>query len=379
MQKLLPIACLSVVLFTACRKGDKIVPPVVTPVDSADNQSPVSGFYLLNEGNMGSNKASLDYYDYRTGIYKKNIYASVNPNAVKELGDVGNDIQVYGNKLYAVINVSNKVEVMDAITARRIGQIDILNCRYITFANGKAYVSSYAGPVKLDPHAPIGYVAEIDTATLQITNKVTVGYQPEEMAVVNGKLYVANSGGYRVPNYDSTVSVIDLATFKEIKKINVAINSEHVKADSAGDVYVTSRGDYYKIPSTLSVIDTKTDMIKKKFDLSASNLCISGDTAYVYGTIFSYLTSKWNISYSMINVKTEAVLPGNFITDGTEKLIKMPYGVAVNPVNRDIFVTDAKNYVSFGTLYCFDKTGKKKWSVTTGDIPGHFAFITANK
>jgi DNA-binding beta-propeller fold protein YncE len=55
----------------------------------------------------------------------------------------------------------------------------------------------------------------------------------------------------------------------------------------------------------------------------------------------------------------------------------MPYGVAVNPVNKDIFVTDAKDYVSSGTLYCFDKTGKKKWSVVTGDIPGHFAFVKA--
>ena len=41
----------------------------------------------------------------------------------------------------------------------------------------------------------------------------------------------------------------------------------------------------------------------------------------------------------------------------------------------DIFVTDAKNYVSSGTLYCFDKHGKKKWSVRTGDIPAHITFL----
>ena len=37
------------------------------------------GFYLLNEGNMGSNKSTLDYYDFTTGIYTRNIYAEVNP------------------------------------------------------------------------------------------------------------------------------------------------------------------------------------------------------------------------------------------------------------------------------------------------------------
>ena len=51
------------------------------------------------------------------------------------------------------------------------------------------------------------------------------------------------------------------------------------------------------------------------------------------------------------------------------------YGLAVNPETKEIFVTDAKNYVSPGTLYCFSPDGKKKWSVTTGDIPAHFAFL----
>ncbi|WP_341836241.1 DUF5074 domain-containing protein [Chitinophaga pollutisoli] len=358
----------------ACRKGDHIVPPVVTPVDSAKVDGYL-GFYLLNEGNMGSNKSTLDYYDYTTGHYIKNIYATINPNVVKELGDVGNDIRIYGGKLYAVINVSNKVEVMDALTAKRIGQIDIPNCRYLAFANGKAYVSSYAGPVLIDPNAPIGFVAEVDTATLRVGRKVIVGYQPEEMAVVGNKLYVANSGGYRVPNYDRTVSVIDLETFTETKKIDVAINLHHVKADRDGDVYVSSRGDYYTVKPSLHIIDTKTDQVKKSLQLASSNLWMHGDTAFIYGSAFSYNTHEWTISYSMLHLKTETVLPGSFITDGTDKQIKMPYGVAVHPVTGDIYVTDARDYVSPGTLYCLDKQGRKKWSVTTGDIPAHFAFL----
>lgn len=381
MKQAKHILLLAVVVGAAisCRKENTIVQPVITPVTTPEPNAPYVGMYLLNEGNMGSNKASLDYFDYTTGIYTKNIYAERNPTVVKELGDVGNDIQIYGSKLYAVINVSNKVEVMNVADTKRLGKIDILNCRYITFANGKAYVSSYAGPVKIDGAAPIGFVAEVDTATLQVTRKVIVGYQPEEMAVVNNKLYVANSGGYRVPNYDRTVSVIDLLTFTETKKIDVAINLDRLKADSEGDLYVTSRGDYRSIPSKLFVIDTKTDAVKKTFDIGASNLCIAGDTAFVYGSQFSYNTGKWTVSYNMINVKTETLLNTNFITDGTEKSIRMPYGIIVNPATRDFFVTDAKDYVSFGTLYCFDKTGKKKWSAVTGDIPGHMVFVKANK
>ena len=59
---------------------------------------------------------------------------------------------------------------------------------------------------------------------------------------------------------------------------------------------------------------------------------------------------------------------------GTDKNIKVPYGIAVNPNTGDFFVTDAKDYVSPGTLHCFNKEGIKKWSVTTGDIPAHIVF-----
>ena len=106
-----------VLCFVACRKGDDAaVPPTVTPVGPGQS-GPIKGFFLLNEGNMGSNKASLDYYDYPSGSYLKNIYPTRNPGVVKELGDVGNDVEIYGGKLYAIINVSNLVEVMDLATA----------------------------------------------------------------------------------------------------------------------------------------------------------------------------------------------------------------------------------------------------------------------
>ncbi|RAJ02388.1 hypothetical protein LX64_03400 [Chitinophaga skermanii] len=371
----LAAAALGLVYFSSCRTEDTILPPTVTPVDTPSVPTSIIGFYLLNEGNMGSNKASLDYYDYTSGLYKQNIYAEANPTAVKELGDVGNDIRVYGSKVYAVINVSNRLEIMDVATAKRVKTVEILNCRYVTFANGKAYISSYAGPVELDPNAPIGKVIELDTATLNITREVIVGYQPEEMAIVGNNLYVANSGGYRFPNYDSTVSVVDLASFKEIKKINVAINLHRLKADNRGNLYVSSRGDYYTKPSRLFKIDTKTNTVVKQIDFSVSNLAIAGDTAYLYGTEFNYNTGKTTIAFNMLDLKTDQLLNKNFITDGTDKGVKMPYGIAINPITKEIFLTDAKDYVSPGTLYCFGADGVKKWSVTTGDIPAHFAFV----
>lgn len=363
---------LSTILFS-CRKEAQPAPEQIA-VLKPDPTSVIKGLYLVNEGNMNMNKASLDYLDFRAGIYRRNVYNEANPEVVKGLGDVANDVGIYGSKLYVVVNISNKVEVMDVKTGKKIKQIDITNCRYITFHNGKAYVSAYLGTVG-DPNAPQGIVAQIDTVSLQEEKRVEVGRQPEEMAIVGEKLYVANSGGYSPQNYERTVAVLDLATFKVINKIDVAINLNRLKADRYGDLYVTSRGDYFNTPAKLFVIDTKTDMVKKSFDIGVSNLAIDDDYAYFYSTEFSYLTNKNTITYGILDIKNEVLTDRKFITDDTQKDILIPYGIAVNRYTKDVFVTDAKDYVSPGTLYCFGADGRKKYSVTTGDIPAHFAFV----
>ena len=158
---------------------------------------------------------------------------------------MGNDLAIYGSRLYAVVNCSNKVEVMDAATCVRIGQIEIPNCRYIKFHEGYAYVTSYAGPVVIDPeYEQLGYVAKVDTLTLREEARCTVGFQPDGLEIVDGKIYVANSGGYRVPNYERRVSVIDLATFKVEEEIDIDINLQYVCCDSHGGLWISSRFDF---------------------------------------------------------------------------------------------------------------------------------------
>lgn len=373
--------CLQLLLVaTSCREDELVVPTEydIIPETPAPGTN-VRGFYLVNEGNMGSNKCSLDYFDYFTGLYARNFYAERNPTVVKELGDVGNDIGIYGSRLYVVVNCSHKVEVMDARTGVRIGQVDIPNCRYVRFYRGKAYVSSYVGPVLIDPDAPKGAVYEVDTASLAVTRKVNVGYQPEEMEIVDDYMYVANSGGYRVPNYDNTVSVIQMIDFKQVQQIPVGINLHRLKQDCYKKLWVSSRGDYQSRPSRLFVMEKKPGynqmVVADTIPVACSNMAIRGDSLYYYATEWNNYTASNTISYGIIDVRTRRVVSTNFITDGTDRDITIPYGIAIHPETGDIFVTDAKNYVSSGTLYCFDRQGRRKWSVRTGDIPAHIAFL----
>jgi len=268
---------------------------------------------------------------------------------------------------------------MDKNSVKKIGQIDIPNCRYIKFYGGYAYVTSYAGPVELSPeYTQRGYVAKIDTATLQVVDKCLVGFQPDELDIVNGKIYVANSGGYMVPNYENTVSVIDIDTFTEDSRIEIAINLQCCKADSRGMLWLSSRGDYYDNQSKLYVYDTRHQRLAKTLDLRVSNMWLDGDSLYVIGAQFSYVTMNYETTYAIINTLTMEQVSSKFITDGTDANIVMPYGIAVNPITKDIYVTDASSYVDAGRLYCFSSDGIKKWDVRTGDIPAHFVFLGDN-
>ncbi|MEG3048526.1 MAG: YncE family protein, partial [Mucinivorans sp.] len=97
---------------------------------------------------------------------------------------------------------------------------------------------------------------------------------------------------------------------------------------------------------------------------------------YVYSAQWNYITNQNTISYAIVNTQTKTIVERNFIKDGTDESIKIPYGMAVNPKTKEIMITDAKDYVTPGTLYCFGSDGKRKWSVTTGDIPAHIVFTT---
>lgn len=365
----------------SCRTDEPIPTPEPGQVQDPalprpdQNGYTLHGFYMLNEGNMGTNKSTLDYMDFGSGLYTRNIYAAVNPDQPMELGDVGNDLAIYGSRLWAVINCSNKIEVMRASDARRIGQIDIPNCRSIVFHQGYAYVTSYAGPVEINPdYRQRGFVAKIDTATLREVARCNVGFQPDGLAVCGGKLYVANSGGYMVPNYENTLSVVDLASFTETDRVKIAVNLNHVLADNNGCVWVSSRGDYYNVRSKLYRYSPAAGVVTDSIDVPVSAMTMSGDSIYVVASAWSNISMSDAVSTAIVNIRTRTVVSDGFMGADIAAAMKKPYAVAINPVTRDIYVTDAGNYVTPGWLYCLRPDGSLRWRQRTGDIPAHFAF-----
>ncbi|MCM1152271.1 MAG: PQQ-binding-like beta-propeller repeat protein [Muribaculum sp.] len=341
-------------------------------VENAGSGGGLKGFYVLNEGNMGTNKCTLDFFDYSSKTYYRNIYAENNPDQVMELGDSGNDMAVWKDRLYIVVNGSHKVEVLDAYTAKRIGQVDVASPRSLAFDGDNVYVTSYVGGTGSN-----GSVVRFDAKSLKVTGSVGVGNQPEDMVVTDGKLYVVNS--YQFDGvWDNTISVVDLGSFTVTGRINGAVNMHHLRLDTYDNMWATSRGNYADVASSLTGLrKVNGEYAKvKTYDENCSNLAVAGADLYFYGVTYD---AAWKATYSYTHAVADAEaglkMEGSFITDGTQGDIQTPYALAVQPNTGEILITDARNYVSSGELRCYSKDGKLRWKVRTGDIPGHIAFL----
>lgn len=368
-------------MLQSCRQDIVIWPSEEEWVGEVLSNDSIRGFYLLNEGGYSNNNSSLDFYDYTTATYTHNIYSALNPSSVMGLGDVGNSLRIYGSRLWAVLNGSNKIEVMQAQTARRIGQVDIANPRHICFHEGYAYISSFAGPL-LDDYTQLGMVVKVDTLTLEKVDTCLVGFQPEGLDIVGDKIYVANSGGYMYPNYDNTLSVISIPDFQEECRIAVAPNLQRVLADRHGNLWVSSLGNYYDQPSALfrisnlgevpSVVNVLTPQGNT---LAVGNMTLSGDSLYVLSNDFSYTLGYTSRNFAIVSTIDASVVSANFITDGTDSSIQAPYSIAVHPTTGDILIGDARDYYNPGTLFCFSPQGILRWKAHAGVNPAHIVFV----
>ncbi len=335
-----------------CKKDEASPPPVPPKV--------TTGVFVLNQGLYGANNTNLTYYDFNSAAPTTDFFKQVNGFG---LGDTGSDFVSYGGKMYIVINNSGYVAVANSVTAKFVDTISFKNAgvnrgpENIVAGEGKVFVSSTDGTV-----------AVIDTATLTITKFIKVGSNPAQMVIAGDKIYVSNTGGFS-PSYDSTVSVIPLNSLIETGKITVGINPGSIATDNTGNIYVACTGNYGTVAPSLVKVDISTNKIVKSVDSAVGTVRYYNSALITTG---GYLGAA---KVGILNPADLSAVRSAFITDGTA--VQNPYGLDVDPATGDVYVGDAKDYVSSGQVYCFDKNGIKKFSfsVSPGISPARTVFI----
>ena len=345
-------------LFTSCDDMYDVERPVID-IDTTANYRVA----VLCEGLFNMNNSTLAYYDAPSNTIDYNIFKEKNGRG---LGDTANDMKLYGDRLFVIVNVSSQLEIIDTATFVSVKQIPFFNedgrarqPRFIEFYEDNAYVSCFDG-----------MVARLNLNTLEITGWVRCGRNPDNIAVANGKLYVSNSGGLDKPNYDTTVSVVDLRSFTEIKRIEVGVNPGAIASDSEGDVYVVTRGDYENTASSTYAfhkIDTEIDEVMRTFEgLHPLSLKIVNDIAYMYSYDFTS-QAQWIKTFDCL---TERVVNDNFIADGTE--LHTPFGIDIDARTGNVYICEAYDFVLWGDVLCFDRNGILRYRINEiGLNPNH--------
>ena len=348
-SKIKLIAIVALALLAGCSKvengGDN------KTENGGDNKTENGDYYVLNNGNYGSNDSNICVYNINTEKLASEAFFNANG---KRLGDTGQDILIYGDDIYISVSNSRIIFVTDSklnikkeiVCANPSDNAaGAMEPRYLCSYEGKVYVTYYEG-----------YLGRIDPAKGYEVDCTAVGSYPEGLDCCSGKAYVANSGGMNNPDYDKTLSVVDLETFSETEKIQVNTNPEFVKANDQGSlIFVSSKGNYADIPGMLQVVSTSDNSVK---DLGFNNLIwmAKGPENRIYLLSGGY-DQEWKPlpgKVSTLDASQASSDAREFVADGVD--FPMAYSLSVT-YDGYVFV-GSSDYNNNGDVHVISPEGK---------------------
>jgi YVTN family beta-propeller protein len=275
-----------------------------------------------------------------------------------------------GNQWYLVANGAAKVEIVDT-NFKSVGVItdaSIAQPRHIVGIDANTAVLSQWGSDGLT-----GKVLIINLQTKQITKTIATGAGAEQMVVANGKIYVANSGGF---GNDSTVSVIDVATQTITKTLNVGDNPNSICVGNDGKIWVLcggkqdftnpandTKGSVWRIDATTATIIDHADMPTNTFH--PAKMVRGAGNKPVYFLSGAYGGQVYACS-SPVVVEATPVFAGSYLALGTDQ-IRTSSGT-------DIYAASG-SFTANGKAYRYNTTTQRMVdSFAVGLIPSFFAF-----
>ncbi|MBL56938.1 MAG: cell surface protein [Flavobacteriales bacterium] len=335
------------------------------------NTSTYSGVFIGNEGNFMADNASLSFYDFDSSKVVNDIFYKA--NGIR-LGDVAQSITIKDNLAYIVMNNSGKIQIMDIDSFTFKGKITGLTSpRHIHFlSDEKAYVSDlYAQAISIiNPETK----SVIGSINLNNGNSQFLQHSSEKM--ISWKKYVIVNCWSR----DNKILFINSETDQLIDSITVVSQPNSMVIDNQDRLWILSDGgfegsSYDHVKGALQCYDlsSKAQLFIKEFELDESpgDLIINENQDTLYF-----------INHDVYRI------PASLVDTTLELLIKSPYtvgssgginGISINPINHEIFISDAVDYSEKGKVYRYNQDGVLIDEFKTGIIPSSFAFKQSNE
>jgi hypothetical protein len=330
------------------------------PIESSTPSDFTNGFFALNEGLFQQNNSSLSFYSNEKQKVSHSIFSGINGRG---LGDTANDMIsfIYEGKLYyaVAVNVSSQIEILDGLTLKSIAQIGLFENgigrepRTLQFYEGLIYSTNFDGTVSM-----------ISMETLAETTTILVGQNPESSLIYQNQLYAVNTGGLNFPDYDSTISVIDLQSNSVSTTFTVAINGNGLLVDFEGDGYLISRGNYSNIKPKLLRLDLSNHSVKNVYPINIITMAYSNQTIYYYNDIDDAIFE--------FNTATETADQKPLIDCSNFENV---YKIIINENQQLIYVVDANGYVNSSIIRIYDLKGNFQREIITGLNTNNLLFV----
>lgn len=347
---------------------------------------------LLNEGNWQADNGRITYFE-DGAVVSNQWFRDVNG---MKLGDTPEDIiQINDNLIAISVNWSNIVQFITPEGKAVAATEDVPNNRKLASDGDYVYISSYGHECGIGGgfmEFTKGFVAKIDVSTFKVVAACEVGWEPEGIALYNGHLFVANTGGYafqEAHDYETTVSIIDAATMRVVRNVDTGQINLYGKMSQSGKyLCINSPGDYYDIQAATIVFDcdkalggAPDEECFVKLEYAATYNCVTPDGRfYAIGSRYSYYTSEYEFNYITIDpaevMESEGAsgiveeFPGTVLQD--IRSMSMPYGIYVNPYTGYIYATDAGSFAEAGALYQWSPEGRLLGKHKVYINPAHF-------
>jgi hypothetical protein len=311
------------------------------------------GLFIVNEGNYKSGNATLSFYDPVEMVVESEIFARANGAA---LGDVAQQMTIYGDTGYIVVNHSGIIHAVDPLTMRLKGSLaGLLSPRYIHFISSrKAYVTDlYASKITI-----------FDPTDMVITGTIpTPAHTSTEQTTSHNDLVFVTCW-----HEDNTILVIDSQSDKIVDSIVIGDYPSAIVKDKNQKLWVVTGG--FGSSSELYRIDAPSRRVEQVFPMAESDnfskLTLNGSR----DTLYYINRSLWRMSVSDQRLPLRP-----FIERGGASNY---YCVGVDPHTSEIYLSDALDYNQRGVVYRYSPAGELIDKFNTGISPGAFCFANTD-
>lgn len=350
MRKLLWMAVLALGL-AACTEQNEGIQP-----ENFNQQQ--RSLIIGCEGNYGAANATLSCYTPEEKKIENEVFMRANGQL---LGDVAQSLTMYDGLCWIASNNSGVIFAIDPATFREVKRIVVPNPRHIHFLSPeKAYVTAL-----WDNRITI-VNPQTGTVTGHITTEMEAATASTEQMVQLGKYLYVNCWSYQ-----RQLLKIDTESDQVVATLEVGIQPANITADKNGKLWVLCDGGQwdgnplgYEAP-TLLRIDPERFEVELRLEMQLGEFPAKLQTNAAGDRLYWLNGGVWSMS-----VESEELPAAAAFSTG----LSSEYGLTIDPVSEEIYVSDAVDYTQQGVVARFTPQGEELDHFTVGICPGTFAW-----